>query len=396
VMPDVTGEEDVRTWFKGFKYRGGFRYERINGGDLTVVNIVDLETYIKGVIPYEMNNQWPLEALKAQAVCARSYAYNKIQEQGHASSHFDICTTECCQVYHGVGAENASYQANERTDQAVEETAGMYGLYNGAPIVAYYSSCHGGASERIDNVWYSSFEKYPYICGVIDPYEQLVSDINPNSYWKKTYSADELTQRLQDNGYGKGTYVRSLELTYSELGNVIKAKVNYENGKNNTFTPKGNGFGVRSLFGVSSLHFTVNGQSASSGEVIEPGQSVSGEFLVNSSDVLDTEQKLYVMSGSGRLARIDLEEIYVISGEGEVDELYSENGMGAVTTPQETVVTIEDDVFVVEGGGNGHQLGMSQFGAYAMAEEGFDYEEIVEFYYPGVQVEYFEYNEETK
>ena len=87
----------------------------------------------------------------------------------------------------------------------------------------------------------------------------------------------------------------------------------------------------------------------------------------------------------------------MISGEGDVEQLRSESSGGsAVTTPTETVVTIDDDVFVVEGGGNGHQLGMSQYGAYAMAEEGFDYEEIVEFYYPGVQVEYFEYDGEIK
>ena len=72
VLPDVTGEDEVRTWFKGNRYYGGFRYERIGGGDLTVVNIVDLETYLKGVIPYEMSNSWPLEALKAQAVCSGS------------------------------------------------------------------------------------------------------------------------------------------------------------------------------------------------------------------------------------------------------------------------------------------------------------------------------------
>lgn len=70
-MPDVTGEDEVRTWFQGYKYHGGFRYERIGGGDLTVVSVVDMETYIKGVIPFEMSNDWPLEALKAQAICAQ-------------------------------------------------------------------------------------------------------------------------------------------------------------------------------------------------------------------------------------------------------------------------------------------------------------------------------------
>ena len=67
IMPDVTGVGETRTWFKGYRYPGGFRYERINGGNLTVVNIVDMEDYLIGVVPYEMSNSWPLEALKAQA-----------------------------------------------------------------------------------------------------------------------------------------------------------------------------------------------------------------------------------------------------------------------------------------------------------------------------------------
>lgn len=85
IMPDVTGEDEVRTWFQGYKYHGGFRYERIGGGDLTVVSVVDMETYIKGVIPFEMSNDWPLEALKAQAICARSYAYNNISQNKHSA-----------------------------------------------------------------------------------------------------------------------------------------------------------------------------------------------------------------------------------------------------------------------------------------------------------------------
>ena len=67
-------EGETSTWFKGYKYSGAFEYPRVTGGDLNVYNVLDLESYVKGVIPYEMNGNWPLEALKAQAVCARTYA----------------------------------------------------------------------------------------------------------------------------------------------------------------------------------------------------------------------------------------------------------------------------------------------------------------------------------
>lgn len=382
IMPDITRARDARTWFKGYRYRGGFRYERVGGGDLTVVNIVDIEEYVKGVIPYEMNNAWPLEALKAQAVCARSYAYNNVSESRHSSNHFDLCATEDCQVYRGLGSGVASYQANDRTDRAVEETAGLYGLYNGSPIVAYYSSSHGGGSERIDNVWNIKFQ--PYLCGVVDPYEQLVASLNPKSHWTVSYTREQLTQRLQSQGYGLGTTVSSLELTYSPTGNVIKVKVNYANGKSNTLTPKMN-WGVRSLFsGITSLHFTVNGQGAASGSAV----SASGGIVVNGSQALDEDSRVYIISGSGKTSRVYLDDgVYALSGTGTVSQLESGDTVGSqVSASAGTVVTVSGDAYRLEGAGNGHQLGLSQYGAYAMAQEGFGYGEIVEFYFPGSKV----------
>ena len=200
IMPDVTGEDEVRTWFQGYKYHGGFRYERIGGGDLTVVSVVDMETYIKGVIPFEMSNDWPLEALKAQAICARSYAYNNISQNKHSAHHFDVCSSTDCQVYRGAGSNVSSYQSTDRTDRAVEETAGEYALYDGTVIEAFYSSSHGGASEDVYNVWGSSREKYPYLCGVEDPYEQDVASLNSYSSWTVRYTASELTSLLQKWG----------------------------------------------------------------------------------------------------------------------------------------------------------------------------------------------------
>ncbi len=394
VMPDVTGAPDVRTWFKGYKYRGGFRYERIGGGSaLTVVNVVDMETYIKGVIPYEMSNDWPMEALKTQAVCARSYAYQNIAQNRHSKYGFDLCNTTDCQVYHGVGSGSNRYQANERTDRAVDETAGMYGLYDGQPIQAFYSSSHGGASESVENVWGTKLSKFPYLCGVKDPYEQDVARLNPKSSWEKTYTRQELTSRLQSRGYGVGTMVESMELTYSPLGNVIQVKVNYENRRSNSFTPKMS-WGVLSLFGLSSLHFTINGAGAESGRPTEPGSgnTSQGGLVVNGQDKLDPKQPVYTISGSGTTTQVNTDGLYVISGNGTVSPALDQKGgqpgekPDQTDTPAGTVVTVSGDRYVIRGGGNGHQIGMSQYGAYAMAQRGFTYDEIVEFYYPGVRV----------
>ena len=150
VMPDGLGEQAV-TWFKGYKYPGGFEYPRMTGGDLHVYNVVDLESYVKGVIPYEMNNQWPSAALEAQAICARTYA---CRDGKHLSAYgFDVCNTTDCQVYYGFSG-NGSNGPNANTNAAVDNTAGLK-LYHLGDMIqnAVYHSSNGGATDDVANVW---------------------------------------------------------------------------------------------------------------------------------------------------------------------------------------------------------------------------------------------------
>lgn len=382
VMPDVTGADTVRTWFKGYRYYGGFRYERIGGGDLTVVNIVDLETYIKGVVPYEMSSSWPLEALKVQAVCARSYAYINIHSGKHTSYHFDVCNTTDCQAYYGAGTNSSSYQATERTDQAVDETAGEYAWYDGQVIEAFYSSSHGGASESVYNVWGTSLEQYPYLCGVEDPYEADMASKNSYSSWTVSYTSSELAQRLENYGYDASSGIESLTLTYSDLGNVIQVRVNYRGGGSDTIRPSS----MRSVFGISSIRFTVNGQAASSGSGTT--SSSGGGLTANGSTSLDSQGTYTVISGSGSLSQAGLDGLYAISGSGSITpaEDAASGGGSGTDTPTGTQVTVSGSSYSFQGSGNGHQLGLSQYGAWAMAERGFTYDEIIEFYYPGTYV----------
>ena len=382
VMPDVTEADTVRTWFKGYRYYGGFRYERIGGGDLTVVNIVDLETYIKGVVPYEMSSSWPLEALKVQSVCARSYAYINIHSGKHTSYHFDVCNTTDCQAYYGAGTNSSSYQATERTDQAVDETAGEYAWYDGQVIEAFYSSSHGGASESVYNVWGTSLEQYPYLCGVEDPYEADMASKNSYSSWTVSYTSSELAQRLENYGYDASSGIESLTLTYSDLGNVIQVRVNYRDGGSDTIRPSS----MRSVFGISSIRFTVNGQAASS--VSGTTSSSGGGLTANGSTSLDSQGTYTVISGSGSLSQAGLDGLYAISGSGSITpaEDAASGGGSGTDTPTGTQGTVSGSSYSFQGSGNGHQLGLSQYGAWAMAERGFTYDEIIEFYYPGTYV----------
>lgn len=381
VQPDVTGAGETRTWFSGYKYRGGFQYFRRNGGNLTVVNVVTLEDYVNGVICFEMGRNWPLEALKTQAVCARTYVLKNLNK--HNSYGFDICTSTGCQVYHGMGSGSGN-GPSEVSMRAVAETAGMVAKYNGKLAETPYSSSFGGASEDAKNVWgTNTATEHPYLRGVTDPYEADADSINARSSWTVKYTASELTQRLQGQGLGTGTSVDRLELTYSPQGNVIQAVIRWANGQSNTVSAKD----IRSRFGVYAIRFTVNG--AGTGSPVQPDNPSAGpDLYINGSKVSDGLDGKYVISGSGSVGQIG-EKPYTISGSGSVSPLETGSagsGSGTATQPGAGTVTVSGNSYVFNGSGYGHQLGMSQFGAYAMANRRFSYDEIVTFYYPGVEI----------
>lgn len=349
VMPVSPDGTKCQTWFKGYRYYGGFQYPRVDGGDLTVYNIVGLEDYVKGVIPYEMNNAWPLEALKAQAVCARSYVMLSRKHNG-----FDVCTTEDCQVYRGVGQSNAT------TDAAVDQTAGQYIKYNDTPIIAYYASCNGGASENSENVWK---EKLPYLQGVIDPYEVNIASTVPGYNWTVKYTADEITSRLRGKGYNCGTIVSMAIAQYTATGNVYKVTLTDSNGVKWSFTK---GESIRSALGVSSIRFNI------------AGSSEAGDIYVNdgSGTISGGLQSSYAVGASGLSELLGQSKVYAITGTGEVAAV-GDSGAGSATP----------GVFTIKGTGKGHNVGMSQWGAYSMAKYyNMTYDQILKFYFTGVDI----------
>jgi stage II sporulation protein D len=141
----------------GRLYRGRFRL-RVAGGDLLFINELDMETYLRGVVPVEMGPYvFPeLEALKAQAVAARTYAVAHLGD--HDEEGWDICATPACQAYHGASAEH------DLSDRAVAETAGLVAVYLGAPIDAMYTSTCGGHTE--DAALLFPDRAQPYLTGV--------------------------------------------------------------------------------------------------------------------------------------------------------------------------------------------------------------------------------------
>lgn len=143
------------------RYYGDFQFNRVSGNSMTVVNCVALEDYVKGVVPNEMSSSWPIEALKAQAVCARTYALKNLNS--YRIYGFDVTDDTSSQVYRGLK------DADETTDAACEATAGEVLRYHGELCAIYYFAADGGATESAENVWNDL--PIPYLKSVSDPYE---------------------------------------------------------------------------------------------------------------------------------------------------------------------------------------------------------------------------------
>lgn len=130
--------------FNGIIYRGEMDLVRDKGG-LTVINRIEIEDYLKGVIPKEVHSFWPMAALKAQAIASRSFAISRALDRRKAD--YDLTADIFSQVYGGRSAERW------RTTRAVETTAGKVLEYNGKLVPGYFHSCCGGHTEDITRVW---------------------------------------------------------------------------------------------------------------------------------------------------------------------------------------------------------------------------------------------------
>ncbi len=343
------------TWFKGYKYYGTFLYERISGGDITVSNYVSMGDYLKGVLPYEMSASWPLEALKAQAVCARNYT-QIISKSKHQSQHFELCNTDCCQVYRGLNSASSS------SDKAVDETAGVSAWYDGKLAETYYYSSNGGASEDVRNVW-SSSSSLPYLCGVVDPYEATIESTIPSYRWTKTYTGDELATTLSGKGYPCNTIV-DVKLSFTDMGNVNNITFTDSAGKTLSFSKERS----RTILNFKSMRYQVSGGGAVQG---------AGQY--------------YVDPGGGSIAK--LSGVWTIGEKGETVKQSGAEGLFILTDTKTQALTAQSapavtpaGSFVFSGAGSGHNVGMSQWGAYAMAKQGKTYEDILKFYYIGIDL----------
>ena len=273
---------DGYVWIGDRWYRGTTRLVR-QGNKITAINRVDLEKYLYSVVGAEAVASWPIEALKAQAVAARSYALYKRKTQ--SNNLYDVDTTIGTQVYKGLDTEYLT------THEAVNSTAGQIMTYNNKVILAAFHSSSGGHTENVEDIWVSPL---PYLRGVVD-YDQT----SPVFQWQKSIAMNQVSSLLG----GIGRIKAMIPEKTTPRGRVVTMKVVGDRG-----TTKLSGKKIRKVLDLRSTLFRV---------------------------------------------------------------------------------TVQGNTLQVSGRGFGHGLGLSQWGAYHLAKQGVDYDQILAHYYQNASLSQF-------
>ena len=232
------------SYWEGKPYRGSLSFVA-DGNTIKVLNILDLESYLRGVVPVEMAAEWPVEALKAQAIAARTYTLQRLDP----SELYDVCGTQACQEYGGMSVEHA------RSDAAVAETTGVVVTYGGSYARTVYHSDSGGVIASAQEVWGGAF---PYLVSIRD-----ADGRTPHRSWELQLEPNQITASLAAKGHNVGTVSGLSVLSYSPSGRVVQAQVTGSAGSATL-----SGVELRQLlreWGLKSTRFSMTGALSAQG-----------------------------------------------------------------------------------------------------------------------------------
>ena len=326
-------------------YRGTFELTKVEAKNnlFSIINVLDLTSYLRGVVPNEMPSYFGLEALKAQTVTARNYILRPRDKNFY---NFDVCDSVACQVYFGANTED------ELADGAILETNNIVALYNGELILALYSSTAGGYTESYENAFSDPGTKnfpavsLPYLKGVPD--NKSFTPLTKEEDAAKFYKSEPSTF---DN---KSSYFRwTKEWTQEELSDSLKQNLKKQS-TTGFVTPaltKEEDFGI-----VQDIQVTKRG--------------VSGKIV-----------SMNIITDKG---------VFTVQKELVIRRSFCKDGK-ALPSANVVFEFQKDDEGNIEkitayGGGYGHGVGMSQWGAGMMNTLGYSYDKILQHYYSGISI----------
>lgn len=363
--PQFKDGENGNIIINNLEFRGNIEFVKSNS-TYTLVNVLPIEEYLYGVLPAEISNEWHLEALKAQAVASRCFAL--FSKNGkHSSDCYDLCNLSHCQVYKGVSAEKTE------TTIAVDLTKNILAYYNNEIIEATYFASSGGSTADAKDVWNVSI---PYLKAVSDSSEK------ESKVWTRAFSFDEMTQIVDANGENVGNVINAFISSKDTFGRVNALVI--EGTKGSLILE---GEEIKSFFSKSN-----EGSLLSRNFSTEKGYN-SGKIDISYNN------KVYIM-GKDKTNSIEFESIKALSGEnknisflyfnkifvlGKAESKFYDKSFQSNSYLTDRAEDVSGDI-VFYGKGMGHGVGMSQAGAKALAENGYDYIEILKHYYTGIEV----------
>ena len=360
---EVQSDDPRGIWLGSRRYRGRLQF-LVRRGQVQVVNHLGIETYLASVVGSEMPHRWPLPALQAQAVAARTYA---LRQRGKAGD-FDVKATVSSQVYRGVESETTS------TIEAVESTRSLVLVHAGRLINAVFHSSSGGATEPSGEVWRNQL---PYLVSVADHDQH-----SPVHRWNKRFDDDELRDLFRETGGVKRLQV----LKTSSTGRVRTARVQ---------GPRGSlvltGRELRKRLGLKStmvqfelINGSTDSSTASAIATAQRAPQATSQAAAQAAPPLiglwqdsasgpDTTSDNTMSSSSGRLASLLPPPPLPLLNPSAFNQPRPDLKVGEI-------------VLEARGQGFGHGVGMSQWGAHGLALQGADFREILLHYYRGAEI----------
>lgn len=329
------------------KYKGmiEIRTSKTNKG-FNIINVLDMDNYLRGVVPNEMPVSFGLEALKAQAIAARNYA-----AKGEISPNYDVSDSTASQVYYGVN----SYR--DISDEAVLKTKGIYALHNNKPITALYFSTSPGITDDWDDVFSDGNNMG------IHPYLKPKYDLN-NKALKSESEVEEFYSK-NDNGLDVTSpkFRWTIEFTREELENILSQTLMQQSNAGLVYPKYDGSIPITGLKEIKPIKRT------NSGKITE---------LLISTDTGDFKVKKELA-----IRRVLKKNNAILPSANFFIKTNGENVTQKFLGIFDVEVKNPDNLTFV-GGGFGHGVGMSQFGARAMAREGKKYPEILNHYYTDI------------
>jgi stage II sporulation protein D len=404
----ILNDNSGRLTCNGRSYRRIMRVQ-IWEGKLISVNVLQIEEYIWGVVPCEVPSDWATEALRAQAIAARTYALRALMQ--YPDRPFDVYSSVVDQVYHGAGSEAAI------TTTACNDTAGIVCTYEGLPIIAYYHAASGGWTASGTEMFGRDL---PYLRAV----PSRDSSINR---WTYRISTSSLASSLRNNGFDVGTIQRVFVHRFSPEGRAEEVKIIHSSGVLII-----SGAELRSALGAENLestYFTVEGQDAPaipdgtgpqpaiSNGAVElhsmvnpqifvpyPVVSTLETYVIASSDTTSSSGTLTVIGADGEfhytagsiwiaepvrvleLAQNRIDGFSFFVGAQDSRDIINAYETTTIEDPGDGVGNPSNGNIVFVGHGSGHGVGMSQHGARIFAENGWTCDMILKYFYTGIDV----------